>query len=65
MGTRGLTSVKVNGETKIAQYGQWDHYPSGQGIVALNFLRNFNEEHFRTQLSKCRFIDENKEKHRQ
>jgi hypothetical protein len=39
MGTRGLTKVIYEGETKVAQYGQWDHYPSGQGIAILSFLR--------------------------
>jgi hypothetical protein len=39
MGTRGLTVVKIGGETKVAQYGQWDHYPEGQGLTALRFLR--------------------------
>ena len=41
MGTRNLTVVKnKEGETKIAQYGQWDGYPSYSGIQALEFLRN-------------------------
>ena len=41
MGTRNLTVVKdVAGNTKIAQYGQWDGYPSYSGIQALEFLRN-------------------------
>ena len=34
MGTRGLTKVISNGQTVVAQYGQWDHYPSGQGATA-------------------------------
>lgn len=38
MGTRGITKVIANGEAVVAQYGQWDHYPSGQGITILNFL---------------------------
>lgn len=38
MGTRGLTRVIKDGVTVVSQYGQWDHYPSGQGIVALEFL---------------------------
>ena len=41
MGTRNLTVVKNKaGETKIAQYGQWDGYPSYTGITALEFLRD-------------------------
>lgn len=40
MGTRNLTCVVLDGEYKVAQYGQWDGYPSGQGITALHFLRD-------------------------
>jgi hypothetical protein len=40
MGTRGLTKVIKNDKVVVAQYGQWDHYPSGQGLTALNFLRD-------------------------
>jgi len=39
MGTRGLTCVYKDEEYKVAQYGQWDHYPSGQGVTILSFLR--------------------------
>jgi hypothetical protein len=42
MGTRGLTKVIKNGKTVVAQYGQFDHYPSGQGLTALKFLRDEN-----------------------
>lgn len=38
MGTRGLTKVISNGEAVIAQYGQWDHYPAGQGATVLKFV---------------------------
>ena len=40
MGTRGVTMVIQEEKVKVAQYGQWDHYPSGQGLVALDILRN-------------------------
>ena len=31
--------VISKGETKVAQYGQWDGYPSGQGVDILEFLK--------------------------
>lgn len=40
MGTRGLTNVIYKGKHVVSQYGQWDHYPSGQGLDALQFLRD-------------------------
>lgn len=39
MGTRNLTAAMLNGEYKVAQYGQWDGYPDGQGLTCLKFLR--------------------------
>lgn len=41
MGTRGLTMVICDGETKVAQYGQWDHYPEGNGITCLEFTKRY------------------------
>lgn len=38
MGTRHLVAVQIDGEYKVAQYGQWDGYPDGQGITVLGFL---------------------------
>ena len=32
MGTRNLTMVIQDQQTRIAQYGQWDGFPDGQGI---------------------------------
>lgn len=40
MGTRGITEVIYNDKIVVSQYGQWDHYPSGQGVTILNFLSN-------------------------
>ena len=52
MGTRGITEVIYNGEVVVSQYGQWDHYPSGQGITAFKFLRSpENIENLKKNLS--------------
>lgn len=59
MGTRNLTAVVLNGEYKIAQYGQWDGYPSGQGKTALQFLRSKkNQAALKKALSRVQFIEQ-------
>lgn len=59
MGTNHLTVAYINGEYKIAQYGQWDGYPEGQGIETLNFLRNeMDEAVFREKLVASVFIQQ-------
>jgi hypothetical protein len=62
MGTRNLTMVISNGETKVAQYGQWDGYPSGNGVIVLDFLTNTNLDEFKKKLNKVIFTNGNKEK---
>jgi hypothetical protein len=59
MGTRNLTLVNdQNGTKKVAQYGQWDGYPSGVGANILNFLHDKELfENFKSNLSKVRFLD--------
>lgn len=58
MGTRNLTVVRGStGITKIAQYGQWDGYPSYSGIKVLEFLRgkdNLNKLY--ANLDKVEFV---------
>ena len=61
MGTRGLTKVvDANGVTKVAQYGQWDHYPAGQGVKILSILTAdyYAVEEFELALDKCHFVDD-------
>lgn len=58
MGTRNLTAVMKDGEYKIAQYGQWDGYPNGQGITALTFLRDTNLDEFKAKLDNLSFYTE-------
>lgn len=56
MGTRNLIAVFMDGEYKVAQYGQWDGYPEGQGQKCLIFLREkMDEIKFREQLKKVHF----------
>ena len=60
MGTRNLTMViDQQGEKKVAQYGQWDGYPSGVGLGVLSFLKDKDLfEKIKSNLSKVRFLDE-------
>lgn len=44
MGTRSLTCVVLDDQFKIAQYGQFDGYPSGQGKTALEIMRKILKE---------------------
>jgi len=44
MGTRHLIMAVIDGQTKLAQYGQWDGYPTGQGKAILEFLNRLFEE---------------------
>ena len=56
MGTRNLTCVVYKCEYKIAQYGQWDGYPEGQGITCLKFLREqMDEKKFKEKLGSIAF----------
>lgn len=57
MGTRNLTMVVMDGQIKIAQYGQWDGQPSGQGLTALSFLKSVNFDLFKEKLLNLNFID--------
>lgn len=51
MGTRHLVAVQFGGEYKVAQYGQWDGYPDGQGARVLDFLRNGDVEALKRNLA--------------
>jgi hypothetical protein len=56
MGTRNLTMVISEGKTKVAQYGQWDGYPEGQGKTILSFLHKVNLNEFRKRLKSVSFF---------
>lgn len=65
MGTRNLTMVISKGEFKIAQYGQWDGYPEGQGSTVLSFLNECDIDLFRKKLDRCRFIENSERKQKE
>ena len=59
MGTRNLTAVIKDGDYKVAQYGQWDGYPEGQGEVVYDFLTGEgNLDKLSAGLDKVRWADE-------
>jgi hypothetical protein len=60
MGTRNLTKViDKNGELVVAQYGQWDGYPSGQGVNMLSFISEHGMlNKIEKALAKCRWIEQ-------
>lgn len=63
MGTRHLIAVQIDGDYKVAQYGQWDGYPSGQGVNVLGFLRGLTEDQaafdeFKRKVRLATWIDE-------
>ncbi len=61
MGTRHLTIVIQKENPVVAQYGQWDGYPEGQGITVLNFLRTVDMNRFKKRLKNVRFMNKRDE----
>jgi hypothetical protein len=58
MGTRNLTMVILDKKTVVAQYGQWDGYPTGQGETIQKFLRTADLAKFKERLKDVHEIDE-------
>jgi hypothetical protein len=57
MGTRHRQAVITKeGQLKVQQYGQWDGYPSGQGVEILNFLKSANLEKYQEELGKLKIL---------
>lgn len=44
MGTRNVVQVVKDGKVVVAQYGQWDGYPEGQGKTIAKFLHEEMEK---------------------
>lgn len=60
MGTRNLTKViDKDGTLRVAQYGQWDGYPSAQGVNILEFISQYGMlDKIEKSLVKCRFVEQ-------
>lgn len=58
MGTRHLIAVFVDGEYKVAQYGQWDGDPEGQGVGVLEFLRGKSTSELKHRFEKVSWLSE-------
>ena len=58
MGTRNLTIVRSGGKTQVAQYGQWDGYPTGAGQDIADFLADMDLKKFKEKLGKLKQVDE-------
>lgn len=55
MGTRHLIAIFSDGQYRLAQYGQWDGYPSGQGLDILTWLNEQYSLPLRN-IAACRFL---------
>lgn len=52
MGTRHVVTVILDGAVKVAQYGQWDGYPTYTGVKIQEFLRAVNLNVFSDKIAK-------------
>lgn len=60
MGTRHLTMITNDDDTGylVAQYGQWDGYPEGQGLNIVNILNEYGIDSIRSGLKNCVIVDQ-------
>lgn len=59
MGTRHhQTVIDKEGNLKLSQYGQWDGYPSGQGVDILKYLKSGNLTKYQEEISRLREVTE-------
>jgi hypothetical protein len=56
MGTRHVTVVKLDGKVKVAQYGQWDGYLSGQGKQIADFIERVKLDKFKERVQSLKPI---------
>lgn len=61
MGTRHLIICKVDSKVKVAQYGQWDGYLTGQGLTIAEFIQSkldseWSIKSYKDKLRKIKFF---------
>jgi len=57
MGTRNLTIVVKDKKYRVAQYAQWDGYPTGQGVTIAEFIQNkMDLRKFKKAIDNTKFI---------
>lgn len=56
MGTRHLICVVLDGDFRVAQYGQHDGQPGGAGAEVVRFLRRVDLETFKARVRGCRLV---------
>jgi hypothetical protein len=52
MGTRHLVMIAVDGDIKLAKYGQWDGYPTGVGKDIAEFIKSRTDTNVLTEQAK-------------
>lgn len=63
MGTRHLqTVITKEGKKVISQYGQWDGYPSGQGVEILRYLKSGDLTKYQANLVKIKEVSDKEAK---
>src|SRR6187402_2729672 len=58
MGTRHLICIVLNKEVRLAQYGQWDGYLSGQGKESVSFLLKCDLKTLKESVAKTKMLTE-------
>ena len=53
MGTRNITRVRMGGELKVCQYGQWDGHPTSAGRHILEFIAGGDMAAFAEKVAGC------------
>lgn len=65
MGTRSMIIVTLKETKKVAQYGQWDGYPSGVGLEVLKFIKENNIKTFKDKISNLDVLTDSEKENKE